>query len=224
MALTKVSTNIIQDSAVTSAKIADGAVTPSDLSTGKPVWDASGNLTVSGNGAVGGTLTVTGATTLTGAVSAPGGVTGNVTGNVSGSSGSCTGNASTATKLAAAPAFGAVGAGTQSIASSTWTKATLATKEFDTDTLFSTSTSRFTPNVAGYYQINGLCGTASTVVYTAIYKNGSAFKSSGSAYSTALSAVMYLNGTTDYVELYVYATGAATLASASMNGALIRPV
>ena len=36
----------VSDDTITSAKIADGAVTPSDLSTGHPNWDSSGNLLV----------------------------------------------------------------------------------------------------------------------------------------------------------------------------------
>lgn len=34
----------VQDGVVTSDSIANGAVTPTDLSTGKPSWDSSGNL------------------------------------------------------------------------------------------------------------------------------------------------------------------------------------
>ena len=34
----------VSDDTITSAKIADGAVTPSDLSTGHPNWDSSGNV------------------------------------------------------------------------------------------------------------------------------------------------------------------------------------
>lgn len=39
----------IADGAITSAKILDGTVAPSDLSTGRPSWDASGNLTAGGD-------------------------------------------------------------------------------------------------------------------------------------------------------------------------------
>ena len=44
-----VGTAQIQDNAITTAKIAPGAVIPADLSTGAPTWDTSGNLTVTGN-------------------------------------------------------------------------------------------------------------------------------------------------------------------------------
>lgn len=44
-----VTTTKLQDSAVTAAKIQDGTITPTELSTGRPSWDSSGNVTASGN-------------------------------------------------------------------------------------------------------------------------------------------------------------------------------
>lgn len=43
-----VGTDQIQTNAITTEKIAAGAVVPADLSTGAPVWDTAGNLTVLG--------------------------------------------------------------------------------------------------------------------------------------------------------------------------------
>jgi hypothetical protein len=43
-----VGTAQIQDNAITTAKIAAGAVIPADLSTGAPTWDANGNLGLNG--------------------------------------------------------------------------------------------------------------------------------------------------------------------------------
>jgi hypothetical protein len=51
------------------------------------------------------------------------------------------------------PAVSAYESGNQSISSNVWTKVTLGTEEFDTNNNFASS--RFTPTVAGYYQING---------------------------------------------------------------------
>lgn len=48
-----VGTTNIADNAITTAKIAAGAVVPADLSTGGPSWDTSGNLTVSGQASLG---------------------------------------------------------------------------------------------------------------------------------------------------------------------------
>jgi len=49
------------------------------------------------------------------------------------------------------PAFMAESTVDQSVTSATWTKVTLGNEIFDTDSCFSSS--RFTPTVAGYYQL-----------------------------------------------------------------------
>lgn len=125
------------------------------------------------------------------------------------------------------PAFSAYMSANQTgISQNTWTKTTLNTEEFDTASCFDSSTNyRFTPNVAGYYQVNfTLWGTSSTAygasVAGSIYKNGSAYKRTtvnllgGSAGSTPIneigtqvSAIIYMNGSTDYLEFYGYEYG-----------------
>jgi hypothetical protein len=73
----------------------------------------------------------------------------------------------------------------------------------------------FHPSVPGYYHLSAFVSvpihstTQSTCV--ALYKNGNAYIWSGAAVSTTatyqtpfLSTVMYLNGSTDYVEVFVY--------------------
>ena len=115
------------------------------------------------------------------------------------------------------PTFRAyIGGGTdQSISASTWTKVNLATETFDTDSCFDTSTYRFTPNVAGYYQVNASimhnCSGTTTVALTSVYKNGSSLVLSewanwtfGSGNSINCSDIVYMNGSTDYLELYGY--------------------
>lgn len=57
--------------------------------------------------------------------------------------------------IADQPAFSAYQSVAQTLASTTITKITFTTEEFDTNSCYDTSTSRFTPTVAGYYQING---------------------------------------------------------------------
>ena len=133
------------------------------------------------------------------------------------------------------PAFSATSSGATTITANTFTKITLDTEEFDTNSNFSSST--FTPTVAGYYQINGLVsfnptGTASVLVLCTLYKNGSRFKdgSFGPVNSiqggwTNVAAVVYLNGSTDYIELYGYVQGVASLTTQTrsfLSGALIR--
>jgi hypothetical protein len=122
------------------------------------------------------------------------------------------------------PAFSAYRNGSQTITVATETKVQINTEEFDTNSNFDPTTNyRFTPTVAGYYQVNGaVSGGGSvntTVIFCSIYKNGSAFKagsvirdSSGvsNLLSTA-SALIYFNGSTDYIELYAFIGGSGTI-------------
>ena len=112
------------------------------------------------------------------------------------------------------PAFSAYNSSSQSISSATATKVILQTEAFDTASCFDNSTNyRFTPNVAGYYQINGRIryeGTSITAANIQIYKNGSVYVIGNELTNTAtqttngivVSELIYLNGSTDYVELY----------------------
>ena len=122
----------------------------------------------------------------------------------------------------AAPAFSAYINVNQSIATATFTKVQFNTEEFDTNSNYDNATNyRFTPTVAGYYQVNSVVNkTASSVeIQTIIYKNGSAFKSgndNSSSYGASVSALVYMNGTTDYVEIYTYfSTSGLTTATVS---------
>lgn len=53
-------------------RVKDGGITPTKLSTGKPVWDASSNLAVAGNTTIQGTIAAGGAITSSGAITANG--------------------------------------------------------------------------------------------------------------------------------------------------------
>jgi hypothetical protein len=81
---------------------------------------------------------------------------------------------------------------------------------FDTANCFDTTNYRFTPNVAGYYFINGVLNYVGATVnesILSIYKNGSQFYRGpdwASTYGTGVTALMYMNGSTDYIELYHY--------------------
>ena len=109
------------------------------------------------------------------------------------------------------PAFSATRNSNQSVSSGTWTKIQLNVEEFDTNSCFDSSTNyRFTPNVAGYYQTNARFGILSTDtrLICSVYKNGTEFKrglDAGSALmgGANVSALIYLNGSTDYIEMFV---------------------
>ena len=107
------------------------------------------------------------------------------------------------------PAFSAYLSSNQGFTSGVTTKINLDTEVFDTNSNFASS--RFTPTVAGYYQINGkarITGTGLTDGSVYLYKNGSqliigSYTASGLTFSV-VSTVVYLNGSTDYIELYGY--------------------
>jgi len=122
------------------------------------------------------------------------------------------------------PVFSAY-ASSQTISSSTPTNITYANEEFDIGSCFnntggtvtlnglSVPAYAFCPNVAGYYQINGQVTYNSTAssryAYIFIRKNGSAHKqgsfsplNSSDYVAINVQAVVYLNGTGDYVQIY----------------------
>ena len=138
------------------------------------------------------------------------------------------------------PAFSVYGTGVQSLANITPTKINFDTKIFDTNNAFDNVTNyRFQPNVAGYYWFSGCSGinTAGTVVVD-LYKNGTIFQRSppggnyaGALYLSGVTGITFLNGTTDYVELYItQQTGTSGIARASgatstyFQGILLRGV
>lgn len=109
------------------------------------------------------------------------------------------------------PIFSAYKSGSaQTISTGTYTKITFESEEFDTNNNFASS--RFTPTVAGYYQINWLInigsGSGSYEWVASIFKNGVSYKTGLDAgslqYGIGGSALVYLNGTTDYIEIWSY--------------------
>lgn len=115
------------------------------------------------------------------------------------------------------PAFSAYPSANLAPSTGTWTKMTFNTKNFDTNSNFDTSTYRFTPTVAGYYQITTYLDTSQTATSStrngvAIYKNGSSYKlqytyAYGGDYGIlSIGDVISMNGSTDYIEIYVYCT------------------
>jgi len=139
-----------------------------------------------------------------------------------------------------APAFSAYRTGTQTITANTFTKVQLNAEEFDTNSNFDSTTNyRFTPTVAGYYQINGAVNAESSTGTTqrclaSIFKNGSEYKrgsdiaiSIGGAYISCVGSVVYFNGSTDYVELYAFISATIAIVGGTsvytfFNGAMVR--
>ena len=117
------------------------------------------------------------------------------------------------------PAFLASSTGEVSVANATNVLINNYSVEIlDTANCYNTSNSRFTPNVAGYYQIFAIVG--SYPAYTAnnfntiLAKNGTTFAYT-SSYSTQYPqqetvGMVYLNGSSDYVEVYCYQDSGST--------------
>ena len=143
------------------------------------------------------------------------------------------------------PAFMAALSGNQTIPFNTYTKLTLNSETFDTNNCYDPTTNyRFTPNVAGYYQVSlqiltGGTATRDYLAYSLIYKNGSASSTltgafaltfgSGADNSVNSSGLIYMNGTTDYLEAYMYqydytanSTMLAKVAGTNFNACLVR--
>jgi len=122
----------------------------------------------------------------------------------------------------AAPAFSAFGSAATTINNVTNTKIILQTKEFDTAGAFdATTTYRFTPLVAGYYQVNGgiaFSPNATGFRFITIFKNGTAIKGgqnlpggSTNFLGITVAALVFLNGSTDYLELFGNQNSGSTL-------------
>jgi hypothetical protein len=135
------------------------------------------------------------------------------------------------------PAFLVGSSGGQTLTAGAWNRIALNNETYDTANCFNPSTYRFTPNVAGYYQVSGnvsiLVTTASDTNILGFYKNGTEFVrgSRGAALASsniavAGSALVYLNGSTDYIELYVFSAAANALENnptySYMSGCLVR--
>lgn len=113
------------------------------------------------------------------------------------------------------PAFRAYRATTAfGFSQNTWTKVQFNTESFDTDNCFDSTTNyRFTPTKAGYYQLNGqlkIGKTGQSYSEAQFYKNGTQYSAlygwvnTSTDFRLSGSDLMYLNGSTDYAEMYVY--------------------
>jgi hypothetical protein len=110
----------------------------------------------------------------------------------------------------------------QFVTAATYTKVQFNSVNFDTDSDWNAANYRFIPSVAGYYQFNLTILTqietnTDREIIGTIWKNGSeaalaitalpAYQVRGTA---QVSSVIYMNGTTDYVEAYGYISGGTT--------------
>lgn len=124
------------------------------------------------------------------------------------------------------PAFFAYPNSTTTIANSTSTKLTFDAELFDTNSNFASS--RFTPTVAGYYQISGgvTLIASSGISHIELFKNGSIYSigsqiaNNSSGVASVVSVLVYLNGSTDYVELYALQTSGGSVSNFGSGSAV----
>ena len=125
------------------------------------------------------------------------------------------------------------GSDVQTLSSNTHTKVTFDTELFDTNGNFANS--RFTPTVAGQYfffahlhHYNSASG-ATTNRATTLYKNGSVHtwtimtenNAPGYTHKVPVMAIIEMNGTTDYVEVYargIFSSGTYQIADDNNSG------
>jgi hypothetical protein len=138
------------------------------------------------------------------------------------------------------PAFSATNSSQQNITASTFTKILFQTENFDTNNNFASST--FTPTVAGYYQITASLNhnystSGGSLIATCIYKNGSSYQITANRLSSTqgpygglqAQALVYCNGSTDYIDVYAFANNVGpqvatsdTSGTTNFSGVLVR--
>jgi hypothetical protein len=111
----------------------------------------------------------------------------------------------------------------QTVTTGVWTKVDYPNEITDTANCYNPATSRFTPNVAGYYQVSAGIWNAANDLQLRIYKNGGAELNIGS-YSVNTktehyvqgSGIVFLNGTGDYIEMYARTSSTAFFVGANL--------
>jgi hypothetical protein len=108
--------------------------------------------------------------------------------------------------------FRAYRSASQTFTSATFSKVSLNNETFDTNNWFDSTTNyRFTPTKAGYYRVSAVLNfNSSTRTIGMFYKNGlekTRWIDEYPGYGHSGTDVFYMNGSTDYLELYVYVTG-----------------
>jgi hypothetical protein len=121
------------------------------------------------------------------------------------------------------PAFSAFASAGQALTGSVVTKLIFNSEEFDTANAFDSTTNyRFQPLVAGYYQFNAAFSTGAALAAAIyLYKNGSSFKTgnynNASVVAVTVSALIFMNGSTDYVEAYGIVGANSTTGAGATN-------
>ena len=128
------------------------------------------------------------------------------------------------------PVFEVIKTTNQTLSSGTFTKITFDSESYDTASFYDLANSKFQPTIAGYYHIN-LClyfgnGT-NTATLSYLYKNGAIHRQIANFYHSSQSlddygvaggALVYMNGTTDYIEAYGLVIGNTLVVNGNASG------
>jgi hypothetical protein len=131
------------------------------------------------------------------------------------------------------PAFSAyANSSAQTITSGSQQKVLFQVEEFDTDNCYASS--RFTPTVEGYYQLNAqvrLDGATSTgEMMIVLYRNGSEYKRginqqgtqiAANFWAMTISSLAYADGIDDYFEIYVQQGSGSSVTVTAVNAQAI---
>ena len=106
------------------------------------------------------------------------------------------------------------------IPTSVFTRVDYNTELFDVNNWFDTVNARYTPQVAGYYQLNAFVGLLSVgdtaTIHVVIRKNGTNLhwtrvkQSGGGEAGGMVNCIAYANGSTDYFDVAVFSAGGNT--------------
>ena len=134
--------------------------------------------------------------------------------------------ARTGTMALDGPAFSATLTNNQTLTTAVLAKVQFSNETFDTNNNYDTSLFRFTPTVAGYYlticQVRDSTGVTGGQVVAYIYKNGAVYSQTNSTntaqgLSSINTALIFMNGTTDYLEGYAQQNSGGNMVLASAN-------
>ena len=199
--------------------VSASSVTVSGLTASKPVF-TDGSKVLTSTGTLGTDQGGTGQTTYTDGQLLIGNSTGNTltkaTLTAGGGIAVTNGTGSISIKTSS-PTFNAYVGSAQSINAASFTVCAIDTEMFDTNSCFDTSTYRFTPNVAGYYQVNAQVTfqSAATLVIVSVYKNGGRGFAENIVWTTGglttlqCAGIIEMNGTSDYLDVRAYSDSTA---------------
>jgi hypothetical protein len=124
----------------------------------------------------------------------------------------------------------------QTISGAGGTNVIFNTKTYDTNNFYDTSNGRFTPTIAGYYQLSvkttvggGGVNRSFPTIHGPVFalRGNDLTVGTGSEIGAVAQGIMYFNGTTDYAYISVYANGSGNILGSGtdltyFSGSLVR--